>query len=95
LKMIHDRNILERNFKPGGTLFLYNSHLRLFPGKLKSRWPGPFRVVEVHPTGAVEIAASNDSRTFRVNGHRLKHYVGMEEAQKVLVTHLVEPPKLS
>ncbi|OIT19122.1 hypothetical protein A4A49_57379, partial [Nicotiana attenuata] len=95
MKMIHDRNIIERNFKPGDTVLLYNSRLRLFPGKLKSRWSCPFRVVEVHPTGAVEIAASNDSRTFRVNGHRLKHYVGMEEAKKVLVTYLIEPPKLS
>ncbi|XP_019228284.1 PREDICTED: uncharacterized protein LOC109209467 [Nicotiana attenuata] len=36
MKMIHCRNILERNFKPGDTVLLYNSCLRLFPGKLKS-----------------------------------------------------------
>ncbi|OIT32249.1 hypothetical protein A4A49_58749, partial [Nicotiana attenuata] len=94
MKMIHDRNIIERNFKPGDTVLLYNSRLRLFSGKLKSRWLGPFHVVEVYPTGAVEIAASNDSRTFRVNRHRLKHYVGMEEEKKVLVTYLIEPPLL-
>ncbi|OIT33998.1 hypothetical protein A4A49_64650, partial [Nicotiana attenuata] len=94
-KMIHDGNIIERNFKPGDTILLYNSRLRLFPGKLKSRWSGPFRVVEVYPTGAVEIVASNDSRTFRVNGNILKHCVGMEEAKKVLVTYLIEPPKWS
>ncbi|OIS95958.1 hypothetical protein A4A49_58627, partial [Nicotiana attenuata] len=95
LKMIHDRNIIERNFKPEDTVLQYNSRLRLFPGKLKLRWSGPFRVVEIHPTDAVEIAASNDSRMFRVNGHRLKHYVGTEEAKEVSVTYLIEPPQLS
>nr|XP_016512925.1 PREDICTED: uncharacterized protein LOC107829973 [Nicotiana tabacum] len=67
MKMIHDRNIIERNFKTEDTVLLYNSRLRLFSGKLKSRWSGPFCVVEIHPTGAVQIAANNDSRTFRVN----------------------------
>ncbi|XP_070017095.1 uncharacterized protein [Nicotiana sylvestris] len=95
MKMMHDRNIIERNFKPRDMVLLYNSRLRLFLGKLKSRWSGPFHMVEIHPTGVVEIAASNDSRTFRVNGHSLKHYVGMEEAKKVSMTHLIEPPKLS
>ncbi|XP_070018055.1 uncharacterized protein LOC142172703 [Nicotiana tabacum] len=95
MKMIHDRNIIEQIFKHGDMVLLYNLRLRLFPGKLKSRWSGPFRVVEVHPMGKVEIAASNASRKFRVNGHRLKHCVGMEEAKKVSVTYLIEPPKLS
>jgi len=95
MKIMHDKNILERSFKPGDKVLLYNSRLRLFPGKLKSRWSGPFSVVEIHPTGAIEIAASNDSRTFRVNGHRLKHYLGMEDVKVVLVTHLLEPPRLS
>nr|XP_016487199.1 PREDICTED: uncharacterized protein LOC107807358 [Nicotiana tabacum] len=95
MKMIHDKNIIERSFKPGYRVLLYNSRLRLFPGKLKARWSGTFRVVEIHPTGVVEIAAENDSRKFRVNGHRLKHYVGMDEAKVVLVTHLTEPPMLS
>ncbi|XP_019236396.1 PREDICTED: uncharacterized protein LOC109216677 [Nicotiana attenuata] len=69
MKMMHDKNIIERSFKPGDRVLIYNSRLRLFPGKLKSRWSGPFHVVEIHPTGAVEIAVENDSRMFRVNGH--------------------------
>ncbi|XP_070007381.1 uncharacterized protein [Nicotiana sylvestris] len=79
MKRPHDQNIVERNFKPGDMVLLYNSRLHLFPGKLKSRWPGPFRVVEVFPSGAVEIATENDSRTFTVNDQRLKPYVGMSE----------------
>ncbi|XP_070003152.1 uncharacterized protein [Nicotiana sylvestris] len=75
MKRLHDQNIVERHFNPGDKVLLYNSRLRLFPGKLKSRWSGPFRVVEVFPSGVVEIASEKDSHTFRVNGQRLKLYV--------------------
>ncbi|OIT04075.1 hypothetical protein A4A49_64289, partial [Nicotiana attenuata] len=95
MKRLHDQNIVERNFKPGDMVLLYNSRLRLFPGKLKSRWSGPFRVVEVFPTGAVEIATENDSRTFRVNGQRLKLYVGMSGPKEVSELHLTEPQRSS
>ncbi|XP_070029290.1 uncharacterized protein [Nicotiana sylvestris] len=78
MKRLHDQNIVGRNFKPGDMVLLYNSRLRLFPGKLKSRWSGPFRVVEVFQSGAVDVATENDSRTFRVNGQRLKLYVGSD-----------------
>ncbi|XP_075106948.1 uncharacterized protein LOC142179945 [Nicotiana tabacum] len=64
MKLVHDKNILERNVKPGDVVLLFNSRLRLFPGKLKSRWSGPFRVLEIHPTGAVEIASEDGSRKF-------------------------------
>nr|XP_016498844.1 PREDICTED: uncharacterized protein LOC107817507 [Nicotiana tabacum] len=86
MKMMHDKNIIERNFKPGDMVLLYNSRLRLFPGKLKSRWSGPFRVVETHPTGAVEITSEDGSRKFKVNGQRLKHYQGMVEEDKMIST---------
>uniref|UniRef100_A0A1S4CRQ4 Protein NYNRIN-like n=1 Tax=Nicotiana tabacum TaxID=4097 RepID=A0A1S4CRQ4_TOBAC len=36
-------------------VLLYNSRLRLFPGKLKSRWTGPYNVIGVTPYGAIEI----------------------------------------
>ncbi|XP_070050816.1 uncharacterized protein [Nicotiana tomentosiformis] len=37
MNMMHDKNILERSFKPGDVVLLYNSRLKLFPGKLKPR----------------------------------------------------------
>nr|XP_016508034.1 PREDICTED: uncharacterized protein LOC107825636 [Nicotiana tabacum] len=57
----------------------------------RSRWYGPFRVVKVFPSGAVEIATEKESRTFRVNGQRLKLYVGMSEPKEVSELHLTEP----
>ncbi|XP_075096476.1 uncharacterized protein LOC142174555 [Nicotiana tabacum] len=95
MKRLHDQNIVERNFKPRDMVLLYNSRLRLFPGKLKSRWSGPFRVVDVFPSGAVEISTENDSRTFRVNGQRLKPYVGMSKKKDVSEMHLTDPQRSS
>ncbi|XP_019264001.1 PREDICTED: uncharacterized protein LOC109241692 [Nicotiana attenuata] len=83
MKRLHDKNIVEKNFNPGDMVLLCNSRLRLFLGKLKSRWSGPFRVVEVLPSGAIEIASENDSHTFRANGQRLKPYVGLDETKEV------------
>ncbi|KAL4331951.1 hypothetical protein GQ457_07G004190 [Hibiscus cannabinus] len=57
-------------------VLLYNSILKLFPGKLKSRWSGPFLVHKVYPYGAVEIKKDEDANIFKVNGQRLKVYTG-------------------
>ena len=54
---------------------MFNSRLRLFPGKLKSRWSGPFMVKKVLPHGAVEFTHP-EHEDFKVNGHRLKLYLG-------------------
>ncbi|XP_019256480.1 PREDICTED: uncharacterized protein LOC109234894 [Nicotiana attenuata] len=77
MKMMHDKNILEQNLKPGDVVLLYHSRLKLFPGKLKSRWLGPFRVVQVLSNGAAEIESEDGTNRFRVNGQKLKHYLGM------------------
>nr|XP_009613347.1 uncharacterized protein LOC104106494 [Nicotiana tomentosiformis] len=92
MKMIHDKHILDRNFKLGDLVLLYNSILRLFPGKLKSRWSGPFRVVQVLSSGAVEIESEDGTHKFTVNGQRLKRYLGMveEKGDRVVIT-LEEP----
>ncbi|KAI5338555.1 hypothetical protein L3X38_017826 [Prunus dulcis] len=77
-KSYHDRNIQRKEFTKGMSVLLFNSRLRLFPGKLKSRWLGPFTVVNVSPYGAVEIQNPKDGSTFKVNGQRLKpFYEGM------------------
>ena len=45
-KKWHDQKILRKEFKAGEQVLLYNSKLKLFPRKLKSRWSGPYIVVE-------------------------------------------------
>ena len=74
---------MPRTFEPGQQVLLYNSRLRLFPGKLKSRWSGPFVVHQVYPHGAVDIFQENEGTIFKVNGHRLKHYLGGDVVRQV------------
>lgn len=74
-KKWHDVHIQRRDFQVGQKVLLYNSRLKLFPGKLRSRWSGPYTITQVFPHGAIEI--THDSKgTFKVNGQRLKHYWG-------------------
>ncbi|XP_061336767.1 uncharacterized protein LOC133283859 [Gastrolobium bilobum] len=54
-KLWHDRKITPRDFKEGNQVLLFNSRLKLFPAKLKSRWSGPFVVKDMKSYGAVEI----------------------------------------
>lgn len=60
-------------------MLFFNSKLKLFLGKLKSRWFGPFLVHRVFPHGAIELKNQTNGDTFKVNGQRLKHcYKGKE-----------------
>jgi len=85
--MLHDRIITWKKFQPGQKVLLYNSHLHLFSGKLKSCWTGPYIVHKVHPHDAVEIHNTTDGTTFQVNGHRLKSYSEYlsPEVEKILL----------
>ena len=74
-KRWHDQKILRREFKAREQVLLYNSRLKLFPGKLKSRWSGPYIVVTSTSFGAVTLKDESGSE-FIVNGQRLKHYLG-------------------
>ena len=47
----------------------------MFPGKLLSRWTGPFIVKVVYPYGAVEIENPENGKNFKVNGQRLKPFL--------------------
>ena len=73
-KKWHDQRILRREFIAGDHLLLFNSRLRLFSGKLKSKWSGPHTVVSSTNFGAVTLRTSNHEE-FKVNGKRLKHYL--------------------
>ncbi|XP_059291215.1 uncharacterized protein LOC132044731 [Lycium ferocissimum] len=77
MKHYYDKKILKREFYKGDPVLLFNSRLKLLPGKLKSRWSGPFEVVGVSPHGAIELKSGDGTRTFKVNGQRLKYYHAM------------------
>ena len=66
-KKWHDQKILRREFKLGEQVLLYIFKLKLFPGKLKSRWSGSYTVVAIKPFGAVTLKTDSGSE-FKVNG---------------------------
>ena len=74
-KRWHDQNILRREFNVGEQVLLYNFRLKLFPGKLKSRWSGPCIVITSTPFGVVTLKDKYGNE-FNVYGQRLKHYLG-------------------
>jgi hypothetical protein len=69
----HNKRILKKEFKIGELVLLFNSRLKLFPRKIRSRWSGPFEITKVFQNGAFEIK-NKLNETFTVNGQRLKHY---------------------
>jgi hypothetical protein len=73
-KRWHDQRIKSpKEFSEGDKVLLYNSRLRLFPGKLKSRWYGPFTVKSSSKAGAV-VLIDDEDREFTVNIQCVKHY---------------------
>ncbi|GJY75355.1 reverse transcriptase domain-containing protein [Tanacetum coccineum] len=73
-KKWHDSRLRgDKDFKVGDQVLLYNSRLKMYPGKLKSKWSGPNIVKTVYSHGAIEIT-DRDGFSFKVNGQRLKKY---------------------
>nr|GFA18364.1 reverse transcriptase domain-containing protein [Tanacetum cinerariifolium] len=74
-KKFHNDKIKNRIFNVGDQVLLFNSRLKIFSGKLKSRWSGPFTISEIYPYGTAKLIHP-DGCNFKVNCHRLKHYHG-------------------
>ncbi|GKA12722.1 reverse transcriptase domain-containing protein [Tanacetum coccineum] len=72
-KKIHDSKIKNHVFNISDRVLLFNSRLKIFSGKIKTRWTGLFIVAQVFPYGTIELSQT-DRPNFKVNGHRLKHY---------------------
>ncbi|XP_015954918.1 uncharacterized protein LOC107479290 [Arachis duranensis] len=92
-KAFHDHHIQKKDFKEGDKVFLYNSRLRFMPGKLRSRWKGPFKVKEIKPYGVVELFDPKSEATFKVNGHRVKKYHGDKLPKELEVFLLEDAPR--
>ncbi|GJU04574.1 reverse transcriptase domain-containing protein [Tanacetum coccineum] len=82
-KKLHDSKIKNRIFNVGDQVLLFNSCLKIFSGKFKTRWLGPFTITQVFPYGTVELSQA-DGPNFKVNGHRVKHYFGGDVPSKVV-----------
>ena len=55
-KRWHDKRIKIKQFKAGDKVLLFNSRIRLFGhGKLRSKWEGPYLVLDATDHGAVTL----------------------------------------
>nr|GEZ63418.1 hypothetical protein [Tanacetum cinerariifolium] len=72
-KKLHDAKIKNRIFNVGDQVLLFNSRLKIFSGKLKSRWSGPFTISKIYSYETAKLVRP-DGCNFKVNCHRLKHY---------------------
>ncbi|GJX20963.1 reverse transcriptase domain-containing protein [Tanacetum coccineum] len=61
-KRWHDYKIMDKEFQEGEEVLVFNSRLKLFSGKLRTRWYGPYTVSKVYPYGTVEVLGKNGVR---------------------------------
>ena len=54
----HDKNILRIELNIGERVLLYNSILKLFLEKLKSRWSNPYNVISITLYEAIGVKSS-------------------------------------
>ncbi|GJT07269.1 reverse transcriptase domain-containing protein [Tanacetum coccineum] len=83
-KKLHDSKIKNRIFNVGDQVLLFNSRLKIFSGKLKTRWSSPFTITKVFPYGTAKLSHA-DGSNFKVNCHRLKHYFGGDTPTMVVL----------
>ena len=74
-KRWHDHQIQYKEFKEGDKVLLFNSRVKLFDeGKLRSKWQGPYTIINTSPHGVITIQG-DDGNIFKVNGQRLKVFL--------------------
>ena len=91
-KRWHDKRIKIKQFKAGDKVLLFNSRIRLFGhGKLRSKWEGPYLVLNAANHDAV-THQDDDRNIFKANGQRLKVFLEpeMPELEEVDVFELLE-----
>ena len=73
-KLWHDNHIMRKECHEGQKVLIFNSKLKLFTRKLRSRWSGSFEVTKMLPFGTIKVTHPT-KETFKVNGQRLKPYI--------------------
>jgi hypothetical protein len=75
-----DRKIpTDHGIREQGLVLLYDNRHKEFPGKLHTRWMGPYRVCEIFPNGSLQLEnLQGQWLDTRVNGSRVKKYTATE-----------------
>ena len=85
-KRWHDKRIKVKEFHLGDKVLMFNSRVKLFGhGKLRSKWEGPFVIIDTATHRAITLQ-DNDDNICKVNGQHLKVFYEHGPTEKNL-TH--------
>ncbi len=79
MKEYHDQKIVPKELHREQRVLLFNSRFKYFSGKLRSKWMGHYTITEVFPHGAVNIKDESTGSVFKVNGQRIKPFLGEDD----------------
>ena len=81
----------KQEFMVGDLVLVDSSGSRYLPGKLKSKWTGPYLITQVFPHGAVELKAKEGVQ-FKRNRDSIKLYFGHKASGNEVIEayHLYE-----
>nr|GEY04656.1 reverse transcriptase domain-containing protein [Tanacetum cinerariifolium] len=88
-KRIHDSKIKNRGFNIGDRVLLFNSRLKIFSGKLKSHWSGPFTISQ-NKNDSVKLEACAKQGSFE---NPKSSYVKFVSSSPLLELMLLKRPK--
>ena len=86
--------IFRKEFKVGQKVLMFNTRMKLFPSKLRSRWVGPFIVTNVFSHSVVEVPSKIIGIVSKVNGQCLKPFYESFKEHDVEELNLGEPVAL-
>nr|GEU60873.1 pyruvate dehydrogenase (acetyl-transferring) kinase, mitochondrial [Tanacetum cinerariifolium] len=74
-KKLHDSKIKNRIFNVGDQVLLFNSRLKIFSGKLKTRWSGPFTITQEQRRMNDRVSQNNEEMV-NLHHQNVKQKVG-------------------
>ncbi|XP_070050243.1 uncharacterized protein [Nicotiana tomentosiformis] len=74
MKYLHEKYIWNKEFKVCDLVLLFNSRLRMFLGKIKSKWSGPFENMGVTPFGALDLKNKNNESVVDAKDYLVREF---------------------
>lgn len=91
VKKYHDQRLMRIKFRPREMVLLFNSIIKLFLGKLRSKCFEPFKIKEIKLYGAVKLEDQVLETNWTINNQILKSHLGGEVHKSTKVIPLYDP----
>lgn len=90
VKKYHDQRLMRIKFRTREMVLLFNSRLKLFLGKLRSKWFEPFKIKKIKLYGAVKLEDPVSETNWTINNQILKSQLGSEVDKSTKVIPLYD-----